>query len=85
VSAPAYLNPPQIARKLSVKPHAVGKWIRSGELAAVDLSERRGKRPRWRVSQEAFQAFLEARSNRKPTPAPRRRQRAALELLEVFK
>jgi excisionase family DNA binding protein len=77
VAAPAYLTPPQVARMLSVKASKVGRWIRTGELPAVDVSERRGGRPRWKISRESFDAFMAARSSRPPVPHARRRRRAA--------
>jgi excisionase family DNA binding protein len=78
-----YLNPPAVARLLAVKPAKVLTWIHRGELHAVDVSERRGGRPRWRISQQAFDAFLASRANQKPTAA-RRRRRRQVEVVEFF-
>jgi excisionase family DNA binding protein len=79
----AFLSPPQIARRLRVKPSKVIRWIRTGELTAVDVSQKRGGRPRWRIAVEEFERFLQARSSRKPTHAPRRRKRQ-LAITEFF-
>lgn len=83
MSAAGYLNPPAIAKRFHVKQQIVGEWIRTGELKAVDVSERRGGRPRWRVSQQALDEFLATRSNRKPAATPRRKRQ--VKLVEFFK
>lgn len=40
---------PEIARQLGVGQRKVIAWIKSGELVAIDLVERRGGRPRYAV------------------------------------
>jgi hypothetical protein len=75
-SPPAgFLTPPQVGRLLGVKASKVGLWIRSGELKAVDVSERRGGRPRWKIPPESLTAFFAARSSRPSLPQVRRRKR----------
>ena len=71
--ASQWFTPPQIARERAVRVGKVLAWIRGGELEAVNHAERRGGRPRWRVSASALAAFDLARSNRShlPPPAPR--------------
>ncbi len=65
-----------IAESLGIDQSKVLHWIHSGQLAAVDVSERPGGRPRWRISDDAWQAFLAARSNQsRPTPPEPRRRR----------
>lgn len=68
-----------IAQIIGVKPNKVLNWINAGELEAVDVSAKHGKgRPRWRVSPEAFERFMAARSNRtatRSTPRMHKRQR----------
>jgi excisionase family DNA binding protein len=67
-----YLTPPQVARVLHVRPDKVLSWIRSGELDAVDVSERRGGRPRWRIWRNDLDIFLERRRAKPATkPSPR--------------
>jgi len=67
-------TPPTIAKMLGVKPDKVLVWIRSGELIAFDISERRGNRPRWRILDEHLQEFLRSRQNVKPAPPQRRKK-----------
>lgn len=80
-----YLTPPQIARRLGVKPAKILGFIARGELHAVDVSERRGKRPRWKVSHEALATFLAVRASRQTPPATsRRRPRKQETVIEFF-
>jgi excisionase family DNA binding protein len=68
----------QVADRCGVDVGKIGRWIRSGQLSAVDVAENQGGRPRWRISQEAIEAFL-ARRQSPPavTPPKRRATRAA--------
>ncbi len=67
----AYLSPPAIAERLGVSPEKVIRWIARGELRAVNLADRLGGRPRWRVSQADLESFLAARAAQ-PRPGRRR-------------
>ncbi|MDY0168499.1 MAG: helix-turn-helix domain-containing protein [Thermoguttaceae bacterium] len=71
------LSAAALARRLGVHPHKVLGWIRSGELRAVDLAERRGGRPRWKIMPAALDEFLSARQSQPPTPRRRRRRQTA--------
>jgi excisionase family DNA binding protein len=53
------LAPPKIAKQLSVTSERVLGWIRSGRLRAINISEGLVK-PRFRVSEDDLQAFLES-------------------------
>ena len=68
------LSAAALARRLGVAPGKVLVWIRSGELRAVDLAERRGGRPRWKIMPAALDEFLSARASQPPTPRRRRRR-----------
>ena len=56
-----FLTPPQIGKILGVSKEHVVKFINRGELRAVNTSLK--DRPRWKVSQENFDAFMKSRSN----------------------
>lgn len=71
-----YLTPPAIARRYAVKPAKVLAWIERGELEAINLADRPGGRPRWRISPEALEAFERRRSSRPATPTATRPRRA---------
>jgi hypothetical protein len=83
VSTPGYLTPPVIARQLGVKSGKVIGWIKKGELFASNCAADRAGRPRWKVSRSSLNQFLEARGNRKPIKATRRRK-SALTVQEFF-
>src|SRR5262245_5136501 len=73
-----WLTPPAIAEQLGVDPEKVLGWIRRGELSAVNVADRVGGRPRFRVSPEAFSQFLQRRQTA-PTPKPVRQRKAAFQ------
>jgi len=68
-------TPRQYADKWRVDPETVLRWIKRGELVAVDVSAGNRKKPRWRISQEAAAAFEARRSSRTPSPKPTRTRR----------
>lgn len=74
VAKKTWLSPPQVAELLGVAHDKVLRFVREGELRAVDLSTHRGKRPRWHISREDLDKFLARRSN-SPPPKPRRRRK----------
>ncbi len=70
----------QLCDEYQVDELTVKHWIKSGQLAAVNVCRRPGgTKPRWRVRREAIEAFLAARSNRPPDaqPTPRRTRQPA--------
>jgi excisionase family DNA binding protein len=70
----------QIAQQCGVSVRTVRAWIRAGELKAVNMSRTPGSRkPRWRVTQAALDAFLALRTSRPSAPAPRSRRKTAAE------
>ena len=70
-----YLTPPEVGRLLGVSADKVLRWITSGELPAVDLSTRRGPRPRWHVSRAAMETFLLRRQSQPAAPIARRKKK----------
>jgi transposase len=65
-----------IQRRYGVTVHTVLTWIRSGELRAVNVGRRPGaKKPRWRVTEAALEAFEQLRTPTPPPPRARRRKR----------
>lgn len=76
MSERAYLTPPQIASELGVQVGKILGWIARGELRAVNLAERaNGKRPRWKISRQALDDFLAARTPTPPQTNKRRTKR----------
>lgn len=67
-----WITPPKFAEQLGIKPEKVIAWIRRGELKAVNVADRLGSRPRWRMSPEALSDFLRPRESQPPTITKRR-------------
>ncbi len=70
------LTPPQLAERYGVSVDKITGWIRSGELVALNLAAAAdGKRPRYKITEEAVSAFEAAREVTPPTAvAPRRKK-----------
>lgn len=84
---PEWFTPPQLAASRRLRLGKVLSWIHSGQLAAVNCAENVGGRPRWRISQQALDAFDAARSNRNQVAAPmarRQRKASTAEITEYF-
>jgi hypothetical protein len=73
MSTKRYWTPPALAERWGVSPEKVIGFITRGELLAVNFAERLDGRPRWRISEEAIEAFLLARTAQ-PRPARRKRR-----------
>jgi len=67
---------PEVAKKLRVSPDKVRAWIERGELAAFNVADRVGGRPRWRIEPEALAEFQRRRAS---LTNNRRRQRRETE------
>ena len=81
---PAYLTPPELARRWRVSRSKVLSWIELGEIRACNLATRRGGRPRYRIALADALAFEQRRAVVPQTaPAPRRR-RADPAVIEYF-
>lgn len=81
----ASLTVPQIAERFAVDRDCVIAWIKSGQLVAIDVSRRRAKLPRWRVTPEALRDFEAARANVKPRQERTRPKRGrAADFVEYF-
>ena len=78
-----YLTAPQLGKELMLGHDKVLDWIHSGELRAVDVSNKRGQRPRWRISRDDLDAFL-ARRSATPPPKPRHQQRQPDDVIEYY-
>jgi excisionase family DNA binding protein len=68
-----FLTPPQVAKVLGVSSEHVTKFIASGELRAMNTSLK--DRPRWKISREDFDAFVNRRSNQTSASDSSRRSR----------
>jgi len=74
-----------LCERYRVSAHTVLGWIRSGELRAVNVGRRQGaKKPRWRISATALEAFEALRTVTPPRPGSRRKKRVA-EVIEFYR
>jgi excisionase family DNA binding protein len=65
----------EIAERCGVSVRTVRAWIRAGELKAINVSRKPGSRkPRYRITQTALDAFEAARTSGPSAPKPRRRK-----------
>lgn len=69
------ITPPQLARRWGVASDKIVHFIRTGELRAIDVSTRRGGRPRYLIDERDIEAFEQARSVQ-PITRPTRRKRS---------
>ena len=68
---------PEVAKFLRVTPPKVLRWIRGGELSAVNVATRPSGRPRFRVSPADLAAFQQRRANLTTPVVARRATRRA--------
>jgi transposase len=66
-----------LCRRFAVGEHTVLAWIRRGELKAINVSSKPIGRPKWRVTQQALEAFERLRTPTPPQPRTRSRKRPA--------
>lgn len=77
------LTPPEVAQQLGVGPDKVHRWIRTGELRAINLATTPTGRPRYAIDVADLVEFERGRQVLPPTqPAPRRRRRSNRNVIE---
>ena len=83
----AILTPPQIADRWGVSPESVLGLLKRGALKGFTTSPPTAKRPRWRVTLSAVEAYEAGEVQVAPSPAPsaRRRSRQPSGVIEFFK
>ncbi len=75
-----------LTERYGVSEHTVLYWIRNGELRAVNVGRRPGaKKPRWRVTQSALEAFESLRANSPPMPRTGRRKQQPAGVIQFYK
>ncbi len=65
------LTPPAVAKRYKVSPDTVRLWIESGKLKAINLAQP-GKRPRYRITEQALAEFDSSGQVAKPVTTKRR-------------
>ncbi len=74
----------QVAEMLRVGIRVVTSFVDSGELDAVDVSLRRGKKRRLRIPEDALRQFLERRRVYVPPPLARGRRPRPRKVIDFF-
>jgi excisionase family DNA binding protein len=66
----------ELTHRFGVTEHTVLIWIRAGELKAVNVGRTPdGRKPRWRITEQALAEFEVLRTPTPPVPRTRRRKR----------
>jgi excisionase family DNA binding protein len=74
----------QIRERLKVSDPTVLAWIASGELVAINVSRKRGRKPRWRITEESLQAFELLRASAPQPPRTKRRSRKPADVVKFY-
>lgn len=78
----------EVARLIRVSRDTVERWVRTGQLEAVDVSRttRPGaRRASWRISSRSLAAFLDQRATRPPPPPTPSRRATRREVVDFIK
>ena len=82
---PTYVSPPQLAKMWMCNVSKILGFIRSGELAAINLATCLGGRPRYRITTEAIRDFeLRRTVVPPPTQVARRRKQRQPDIIQFF-
>ena len=74
-----------VCEHFGVGEHTVLQWIRTGELRSINVGRKPGaKKPRWRITESALDAFEQLRTPTPPMPRTRRRKRQT-DVVEFYK
>ncbi len=75
-----------LQKRYAVSEHTVLKWIRTGELKALNVGRTpRGGKPRWRITAAALEAFEAGRSpSPAPTPPPRKTRGKSADVIQFY-
>jgi excisionase family DNA binding protein len=82
---PARLTTREAGERLAVNPEKILGWIKSGELPAINVAQKAGGRPRYRIDSADLAVFEERRRVRVgKTTAQRRRRHQQSGIIEFF-
>src|SRR5438034_897517 len=72
------LSPRKYAARLGVNVGKINRWLRTGELQAVNVATTTAGKPRWRILPEHIEQFERRRAATPKQPAPRRKQQQGI-------
>jgi excisionase family DNA binding protein len=82
---PSTFTVAEAAQQLGVGTATVLAWINSGELKAVNMARSaKGRRPRWRITRAALDAFLLTRTTTQAPAKSSRRTRAKGDVIPFY-
>jgi len=75
-----------IQARYVVSQHTVLHWLTTGQMKGINVGRDPGKKkPRWRITQEALDAFEALRTPTPSAPRTRRRNKQASDVVEFYK
>ncbi len=74
----------QAAERFAVSQHTVLAWIRTGELAAINVGRSALGKPHWRITPDSLQAFELLRSAQPHIDRPRRRRKRSADVVKFY-
>jgi excisionase family DNA binding protein len=80
----SWITVPEIAKAMGVNETKILRLIASGEIAAVNVAQALGNRPRWRISPQAFDDFLAMRGAKVATATPKSRRKKPTGDIQFF-
>lgn len=78
------LTPNELAARYGVGVHKVLRWIKSGELVAVNVASDLRKRPQWVITADALRMFEKGRQSQSTPRAERRRKKSKEGVIEFY-
>jgi len=79
------VSPRELADRWGISPDKVLNWIRKGDLCAINVASDRSMRPKYRISDEAIEAFQRQRQPVPQSPIPHQRRRPReTDVIEFF-
>jgi hypothetical protein len=78
------LTPPELAAQWGLSADKIIEWIRRGELRAINVATRAGRRPRFLIDLIDIAEFEARRQFVPSAPAPRRKRRTTDGIVEFF-
>jgi hypothetical protein len=74
-----------LQERYGVGEHTILAYLRAGVLKAIDVSRPGSRRPKWRITQAALDAFEALRTPTPPLPRTRRTRRTDSGVIEFYK
>ena len=77
ITGDKYITPAELSKRWGINLSKIIGWIKAGELRAINVAQRAGGRPRWRIAPSDLAAFEASRAAFSSAPRPTVRRRRA--------